>query len=133
MINQPALDELRVFIDRPTAENASRLVGIPALLHVLELGTVPFFQDVLGICRWLHDRCTQVMTEICKSGAYEDPVELTPLETEDWRVVCVWMILRRLRLTSSPRLAVATACPKFAIVRSIQSSGTMLSRNQRKS
>jgi hypothetical protein len=87
MINQPALDELKAFIEVPTALNASRLVTIPSLHWALELAERSFFDNLLGTCGWLHSRGTEVMENICKYNTDEGMMELPPLETEDWRVV----------------------------------------------
>ena len=69
MINRPALQMLGEFVTNPTAFNASRCLGIPALLAVWneesKKGGV-YSREILGIASWLHCRATEVLQCLMK-------------------------------------------------------------------
>lgn len=87
-MNRPALKELSRFIKDPSAVNASRLVGIPAVYDVLKYhATDPCFPEpVLGLCRWLYKRGDTVLGQLMVHTM--EPIEEDNVFEElDWRKV----------------------------------------------
>lgn len=69
MINRPALQMLGDFVANPTPFNASRCLGIPVLLAVLNEEKTKggeYSKEILGIASWLHARATNVLQCLMK-------------------------------------------------------------------
>jgi hypothetical protein len=85
MMNQPTLHELDNFIGSPTVENASALVGVPSLYHVLKLyWRAGFPERIINVCGWLHERGMEVMAELTKCNP-EVPGRENVIHELDWR------------------------------------------------
>lgn len=85
MANFPSLRQLSKFINKPSENLASRLVGIPSLHAVLlsyKGGNYP--AEILDLCRFLHRRGLEVGRALAKHRP--DPPQ--QLEPEDYTKVC---------------------------------------------
>ncbi|KAJ7233197.1 hypothetical protein C8J57DRAFT_1195912 [Mycena rebaudengoi] len=64
-VTMKAAEALKIFLQSPTAANASTIIDIPILHDLLAhelLSASAFSEDVLAICRWLHERTTTVFS-----------------------------------------------------------------------
>lgn len=87
-MNRPALAELARFVETPSAINASRLVGIPAVYDVLKYhaNNPTFPEPVIGLCRWLHMRGNTILQQLMVHSM--EPIkEGEAFEELDWRKV----------------------------------------------
>jgi hypothetical protein len=64
MANRPALVELERFNTQPSRFNASRLVGIPSLLGVLNHHKGSYPEELLEVCQWLHWRGNDLLSRL---------------------------------------------------------------------
>lgn len=88
-MTRPALRDLGRFVESPTAQHASALVGIPALIEVLNIKGAPYSKELIGLCRWLHGVGTRVLGSLFRGtnkDALDDMIDGPVLE-EDWRKV----------------------------------------------
>lgn len=124
MITRPALQDLGRFIESPTKQNASALVGIPALIEVLNINGAPYSKELIGLCKWLHNIATKVLGALFRGLSKDalDNVINGPVEEEDWKKVRLdfAILTQTLIIQFLPRLAAAIVCLKSAIARSTQ-------------
>lgn len=85
MANRPALNMLEEFNKAPSAFTASKLVGIPVLLAVLEQHKETYPVELLDVCQWLYQRGHSVLHKLIKHC----PDEPLTMAKEDWCKVFV--------------------------------------------
>lgn len=88
-MTRPALRDLGRFVERPTPQNASALVGIPVLIEVLNIKGAPYSKELIGLCEWLHSVGTRVLGSLFR-GADKDAFDNImdgSVSEEDWKKV----------------------------------------------
>jgi hypothetical protein len=89
MVTRPALRDLRIFNANPTPHNATLLVSIPVLYHVLrhedDRNSGKYPVALLKLCTWIQDRATAVLKELIVHGV--PPVKADLSRDDEWRKV----------------------------------------------
>lgn len=108
MMNRPALEFLRNFIESRTKHAASTLIRIPALFKVLrEEEKQGYSPEILDVCKWMHARGSAVLRSlIVHEGPPPEGLGRQPLGL--WNKVRLPYCCRELVLTESGRLEAAT-------------------------
>jgi hypothetical protein len=91
MITRPGLEDLKLFNQEPTQENASRLVSIPAIFNVLNeegRGSQPYPELLLDMCQWVYNRGKVVLDALLKHGNSLDSATAS-VEQDKWEIVSV--------------------------------------------
>lgn len=82
---------MKVFIDAPTAVNASRLVSAPAIYNWLAYefieGNEGLSTEVVDICHWLYKTGVRVLHRLMAYPAPDEQLE-GEINEEDWWKVC---------------------------------------------
>lgn len=81
---------LNDFLLDPTPFNASRLISIPCLYHVLKIeqpSEGPYPQPILGVARWIYNRARQVLQNLVDRGAKLRVDPEVVVEADKWREV----------------------------------------------
>lgn len=116
LVTRPALVVLTSFVEHPTKENASALVVIPALYNILRLEgkRERYPPDLLGTCRWLMGRTTEVLTALIihATPCVEEDINGSDADSE-WKRVGDIVQLPQFSELSCNRLVVATVCHKL--------------------
>ncbi|KAJ7578889.1 hypothetical protein C8J56DRAFT_1110903 [Mycena floridula] len=85
MITQPALLALSAFIEDPRKEKATELLLIPALMDVLKREfndhAGEYKDELVGLCRWLYERVSEVFATLIKR--HEGPLPDEQVLTEE--------------------------------------------------
>lgn len=88
MATRPALQDLQVFNQNPTPQNASRLVTIPVLYNLLKHEGKPlshYRKPVTQLCAWVYNRGIEVLQKLL---IYEPPSKIElPYEEIGWEIV----------------------------------------------
>jgi hypothetical protein len=88
MATRPALQDLQVFNQNPTSQNASRLVTIPVLYNLLkheEKQHSHYWKAVTQLCAWVYNRGIEVLKKLL---IYEPPSKLELRHEEiGWEIV----------------------------------------------
>ncbi|KAK7023612.1 hypothetical protein VNI00_016651, partial [Paramarasmius palmivorus] len=123
MANGEAIGQLAAFVKSPSRETATLIVGIPALMLVLEacMNNSLRWNRLVSLGVWMLQRATTVWERVkCK-----DQLSLESIcdvrDTPDWRECLVI----RLPIRGCVRRAVATVCLKSACGRGTQASREM--------
>jgi hypothetical protein len=95
MVNGEALEHLKAFVAKPSRETATMLVGIPALMLILESSLnnkKTLWDSLVELSKWMMQRATEVWTLV---RGNEEPLEAirNVEENPDWRQVShEWVI-----------------------------------------
>jgi hypothetical protein len=89
MVNGEALEHLKAFVEKPSRETATMLVGIPALMLVLESSLNNkkcLWDSLVELSKWMMQRTTEVWALV---KGDEEPLEAIRdvEENPDWRKV----------------------------------------------
>lgn len=90
MINRPALDHLRKFIEKRDKFSYSFLIGIPAVFRVLEYefalnGQVT--EETINLCKWLYSRAELVRRLLLVHETEEADPSIEQMQS-NWTKVC---------------------------------------------
>jgi len=109
-----ALQDLQVFNENPTPNNASRLVTIPTLYNLLqhEENVHVYRTSVILLCKWVYERGMEVLEKIL---VHKSPPEINlPYDEKEWMAVSACNKLPTcLSLIQLDRQGVVTACLRF--------------------
>jgi hypothetical protein len=102
MINGAALTDLKGLLADPNPLHVTRVLSIPGLYKLLNSNSKAMkdfvlpLADSLPLLRWLADRATEVLNELCVEPE-SLPQGSISSEEENWRVVCrLWFSLHTL-------------------------------------
>jgi hypothetical protein len=88
MATRPALNDLSIFVNEPTARNTSRLVNIPIVYDILKYEKVNnaglYSTTFLCVCKWLHERGSAVLAKLIM---HDMPPVVVMTEDIDWQKV----------------------------------------------
>lgn len=113
MVTRPALECLSAFIASPTQDNASRLVGIPALLLALEAGKDTngvYDASLIAIAVWIKRRVESVWDEV---RIHDAPEARDDMVQDDWRKVSVGLLSHGNEMLSLDQTGCCYSLPKI--------------------
>lgn len=89
MIPQPALADLMLLNERPSLQNAARLIKIPAIYNALQYekkGGGDYSEALLTVCLWLESRTFEVLALLTLGRTMPESFPAGG-DTSDWRKV----------------------------------------------
>lgn len=116
---------LNAFLLNPTPFNASRLISIPSLYHVLKIehpGEGAYAWQILSLARWIHSRVRQVLQHLVDRGAKLSADPGMVGEKDKWQEVSAHVGRSRMVAQAKVRLGPFTAYPKYGPGRSTRAS-----------
>lgn len=84
-MNVELLGALHSFAEKPTKENANRLITIPTIYKILQANYksgAGYSSEVVGLCRWMYRRGWEILQAVSK-GAVGEPMPLLKREVND--------------------------------------------------